>query len=344
MGEYVLVICQGAMANAEQIRDLVASFARRDDERFRTVAMNIAASAAKAGDSDLASAIQELVDRSRRTVLPAGAVKAVPITRPDGELSTLVTASYPRVHLSDMVLAPELRARLERVLTENRQADHLRSHGLDARRKLLLVGPPGCGKTMTAQALAGEARLPLLVIQFHTLITRYMGETAAKLHTVFQSMQKNRGVYLFDEFDALGTSRLVGNDVGEARRIVNSFLQLLEGDESASIIVAATNHVEALDHALFRRFDDILSFSIPTSQMIRELVANKLHVFAADRLNWKRVLASARGFSHADIAKACEDSAKDAILAGHASVTTSGLMASLQRRRSQDNRASRKRK
>lgn len=333
------------MANAEQIRDLVASFAKRDDERFRTVALDLAATIAKGGDAELAKAIQELVDRSRRSVLPAGSPRAVPIARADGELSALVTASFPRVYLSDMVLSPELRARLERVLSENRQAEHLRSHGLEARRKLLLVGPPGCGKTMSAQALAGASRLPLLIIQFHTLITRYMGETAAKLHTIFQSMQKTRGVYLFDEFDALGTSRLAGNDVGEARRIVNSFLQLLETDESSSIIVAATNHVEALDHALFRRFDDILTFELPDNQMIQELVKNRLHAFGASRLNWKRLLSSARGFSQAEIVRACEDAAKDAVLAGTTSVSTEALIDSFRKRRThppKSNRAKRK--
>mgnify|MGYP000154712842 CR=1 FL=1 len=333
------------MAIAEQIRDLVTSFATRDDERFRTVALGIAAVAAKQGDAELANAIQDLIDRSRRTVLPTGTPRAVPIARPEGELSALVTASFPRVHLSDMVLSSDLRSRLERVLSENRQSEHLRSHGLEARRKLLLVGPPGCGKTMSAQAIAGETRLPLLVIQFHTLITRFMGETAAKLHSVFQAMQKTRGVYLFDEFDALGTSRLGGNDVGEARRIVNSFLQLLELEDSSSIIVAATNHVEALDHALFRRFDDILTFSLPSGGMAKELILNRLHSFGPSKLQWKSVLASARGFSHAEITRACEDAAKDAILAGQTSVTTGGLVASFRSRRShvrQESRAAHK--
>lgn len=322
------------MASAEQIKSLVASFASRDDERFRTVAMELAAAASRDGDRALAQSIQDLVDRSRRTTLPSLAPRAVPIARADGELAALVTASFPRVHLSEMVIPLELRERLERVLRENRQADSLRSHGLEPRRRLLLVGPPGCGKTMTAQALAGETGLPLLVIQFHTLITRYMGETAAKLFTVFEAMRKTRGVYLFDEFDALGTSRSTTNDVGEARRIVNSFLQLIERDDSESIIVAATNHVESLDHALFRRFDDILTFSRPTTPMVRQLVANRLAAFGASKLDWKRVLTAARGLSHAEVVRGCEDAAKDVVLAGRRTVGTADLIAALKHRRS----------
>lgn len=323
------------MANAEQIRELVASFAKRDDERFRTIALDIAAAAAKGGDQALAKTIQDLVDRSRRSVLPASAVRAVPITRPEGELSALLTASFPRIYLGDMVLEPNLRSRIERVLSENRQAESLRAHGLEPRRKILLVGPPGCGKTMTAQAIAGETRLPLLVIQFHTLITRYMGETAAKLHAIFQSMQKTRGVYLFDEFDALGTSRLTGNDVGEARRIVNSFLQLLESDESGSIVVAATNHVEALDHALFRRFDDILTFTLPNRQLAKALIADRLATFGAVQLKWPSVLPATVGLSQAEIVRACEDAAKEMVLAGGTTVSTKVLAASLRRRHPQ---------
>ena len=321
------------MASAEQIKSLVTSFASRDDERFRTVAMELAAAAARDGDAALAKSIQDMVDRSRRTTLPSIAPRAVPITRPDGELAALLTASFPRVHLSEMVLPTELRQRLERVLQENRQAESLRSHGLEPRRRVLLVGPPGCGKTMTAKALAGETGLPLLVIQFHTLITRYMGETAAKLFTVFEAMKRTRGVYLFDEFDALGTSRSSTNDVGEARRIVNSFLQLIERDDSESIIVAATNHCETLDHALFRRFDDILTFTRPTTPMVRQLIANRLAMFGAAKLEWKRVLAASKGLSHAEVVRGYEDAAKDVVMAGRKTVGTADLIEAMRRRR-----------
>lgn len=245
---------------------LVDSFAERDDERFRTVALDIAAAAAKAGDRQLAETVRAMVDRSRRSVLPSVGPRAVPIVRPEGELASLLTVSYPKTRFVDMVLTKKCRASLDRLLQENRAADTLRAHGLEPRRRLLLAGPPGCGKTMTARAIAGETGLPLLVVQFHALITKYMGETGAKLHTIFDSMSRTRGVYLFDEFDVVGTSRSASNDVGEARRVVNSFLQLLEHDSSDSIVVAATNRVETLDDALFRRFDDIVLFARPTDR------------------------------------------------------------------------------
>jgi SpoVK/Ycf46/Vps4 family AAA+-type ATPase len=161
-----------------------------------------------------------------------------------------------------MALPEVLGARLERVLTEQRERDRLREHGFSPMRKLLLVGPPGTGKTMTAAALAGEMGLPLFSIQLDGLITKYMGETAAKLRLVFDAIQSTRGVYLFDEFDALGGERGSKNDVGEIRRVLNSFLQFLEQDDSDSIVLGATNHVGLLDRALFRRFDAVLEYSL----------------------------------------------------------------------------------
>ena len=159
-----------------------------------------------------------------------------------------------------MVLSPDIRKQLSKVTQEYKQRSRLREHGLSPSRKLLLVGPPGCGKTMTSRALAGELKLPHMAVQFHSLITKFLGETASKLHAIFELMPKTRGVYLFDEFDAIGSERAAGNDVGEIRRVLNSFLQFLEQDDSDSIIVAATNLASMLDEALFRRFDDVIRY------------------------------------------------------------------------------------
>jgi SpoVK/Ycf46/Vps4 family AAA+-type ATPase len=179
---------------------------------------------------------------------------------------------------------------------------------------LLLVGPPGCGKTMTASALAGEMQLPLLAVQLHGLITKFMGETAAKLHLVFQAMAQTRGVYFFDEFDAIGADRGARNDVGEVRRILNSFLQFLEQDHSDSLIVAATNYVAMLDEALFRRFDDVVQYTRPTGDEIASLIKNRLQPFLEQQLDWELLRLSAAGLSHAEIARACDDAAKSCII------------------------------
>src|SRR6185312_4151129 len=217
--------------------------------------MQIAAHFAKRGSIQLADELRKLIDEAQRVQTRASQPRAVPIARPAGELAGLVTASYPSTRLTDMILPEAVERRLKEVARQYRQRDRLRSHGLSPKRKILLVGPPGCGKTMTASALAGECGLPLMFVQLHSLITKYMGETAAKLHLVFDAMGQTRGIYLFDEFDAIGAERSARNDVGEVRRILNSFLQFMERDDSDSIVVAATNFVGMLDEALFRRFD-----------------------------------------------------------------------------------------
>ena len=135
---------------------------------------------------------------------------------------------------------------------------------------------------MTSRALAGELKLPHLSVQLHSLITKFMGETAAKLHSVFELMPKTRGVYLFDEFDAIGSERAATNDVGEIRRVLNSFLQFLEQDDSDSIIVAATNLASMLDEALFRRFDDVIRYDRPTAGETAELIHNRLARFGIE--------------------------------------------------------------
>ena len=230
---------------------------------------------------------------------------AVPIARPKGELAGLLAVTYPNTRLSEMVLGPATANALTRVIREYRSQERLRSHSLSARRKLLLVGPPGCGKTMTASALAGELKLPLFSVQLHGLITKFMGETAAKLHLVFGAITEVRGIYFFDEFDAIGADRGTKNDVGEIRRVLNSFLQFLEQDDSDSLILAATNYVAMLDEALFRRFDDVVQYSRPDAEQTEQLIRNHLQVFLGKQPNWNNVRDAAAGLSHAEIARAC---------------------------------------
>ena len=231
-----------------------------------------------------------------------------------------------------MVLNESAGTSLNRVIREYREQDKLRSHGMSARRKLLLVGPPGSGKTMTASALAGELKLPLLAARLDGLITKFMGETAAKLRLVFDAMVVTRGVYLFDEFDAIGSDRSRRNDVGEMRRVLNSFLQFLESDDSDSLILAATNHQDVLDPALFRRFDDVIRYGLPDADQIEQLVRNRLNSFGLWRVNWNEVRRAAEGLSCAEVTRACMEAAKSAVLEDRDSITTDNLLVTLRER------------
>jgi len=323
------------MAKAEQIKALIRCHADGDDTRFYAVAMQVAAQAARSGQGNFAQELRELVDTVKvqsKSAAAARAPRPVPLAQPRGELAGLLAVGYPKTRLADMALGEVLAERLDRVIREQRQREHLRSHGFSPLRKLLFIGPPGTGKTMTASALAGELGLPLFTIQLDGLITKFMGETAAKLRLVFEAIAETRGVYLFDEFDALGSQRSNGNDVGEIRRVLNSFLQFLELDDSDSLVIGATNHVGLLDQALFRRFDGVLEYELPTPAIAAEVMRARLALLGTSAVDWDAAISSAEGLSHAELTRACEQAAKDALLNDTTALETAGLVAALDER------------
>lgn len=322
------------VATADQVKALIRSHADGDEARFYSVAMQVAAQAARSGHGKFALELRQLVDEVRQRAGSAAVRPGpTPLLQPRGELSGLLTVAYPKARFADMVLAPELARGIERVLVEQREREKLRSHGFSPMRKLLLVGPPGTGKTMTAGALASELGLPLFTIRLDGLITKFMGETAAKLRIVFDAIGQTRAVYLFDELDALGGERSATNDVGEIRRVLNSFLQFLEQDESDSLLVGATNLPNLLDRALFRRFDAVLDYALPSPAMAERIMRARLALLDTSAIAWADALAASAGLSQGELVRACEQAAKDAILDHRARVDTEELRSALLARR-----------
>lgn len=320
------------MPSADQVKALISSLTEGDEAHFYSVAMQIAAHEARLGHGKLAEEIRALIDKAKeRSRAPSKA--PIPLARPRGEVAELLTVSYPNVRLRDMVLSLSTRRKLERVIREQRAIHLIRNSGLAPRRKLLLVGPPGSGKTLTASALAGELGLPLFVVRLDGLITKLMGETAAKLRLIFEALNQTRGVYLFDEFDSIGSARGLTNDVGEIRRVLNSFLQMVEQDNSDSLVIAATNHVRILDKALFRRFDDVIKYDLPDKARIVEALKARLGMFAGAKISWPRIANAARGLNFADITRACEDAIKDAIIHERTTIASSEIIHAIQDRK-----------
>ena len=173
------------MPSADQLKALLKSHLVGDDQRFFSVVMQVAAHEARSGHGKLAQELRAMVDEAKRR---RGAGQLVPINRPRGELANLLAVSYPAARLAEMILDASLAQQIHRVIREQRHAGRILEHGLSPRRRLLLVGPPGTGKTLTASVLAGELRLPLLQVRLDGLITRYMGETAAKLRQIFEAL------------------------------------------------------------------------------------------------------------------------------------------------------------
>ena len=316
---------------AEQVKALIRRHVEGDDQGFYSVALQVAARAAREGQSRFARELRELIDAAKDPA--AHQLRPTPIAQPRGELAGLMSVSYPATSLKEMILTPVVDQRLRQVVLEQRQRDRLAEHGLEPVHRLLLLGPPGTGKSMSAGALAHELSLPLFTIQLDALISKYMGETATKLRLIFDAIATSRGVYFFDEFDALGAERAARNDVGEARRVLNSFLQFLDEAASASLVVAATNHAQLLDRALFRRFDEVIEFGLPEPSAAIEIMRKRLGALDVSQVNWTSVGVATDALSQGDLVRAAASAAKQALLQSGSGVVTEDLVAALNDRR-----------
>lgn len=293
------------MATGEQIKALIKAHYGQDNERFKTAALRIAASETRAGHTTLGREITAMVDASAHTKS-----NIINLANKDN----LFLVSFPETRLNELVVSSEIERKITRVLTEYRQRKKLASFGLSCRRKLLLEGDPGTGKTMTASVIAAELDMPLFIVQTDKLITKYLGETSTRLRQIFETVTANRAVYLFDEFDSIGADRSRDNEVGEMRRILNSFLQFIEADTSESIIIAATNNRKILDQALFRRFDDIMRYELPTVDEAKRIVANRTGAFDPAFTISDTTAAELTQLCQADITRLCEDAVKSSLL------------------------------
>lgn len=296
------------MATSEQVKALIRSHYNDNSEQFFATVLQIAAHEARQGHSELAHEIRELVDRTKKET----AQRNILVFPQD--LNGLIFTEQPELPLSSLVVNNQLKQRIERIVTEFRQQNKLKSHGLSHRRKILLAGAPGTGKTMTAKVLASELKQLLHIIQMDRLVTKFMGETGAKLRQIFDKMREMPGVYLFDEFDAIGGERNLGNDVGEMRRVLNAFLQFIDKDTSNNLIIAATNNLRLLDRALFRRFDDVLHYGLPEQNDRSRLIINLLGTFLSKDFPFERAAKIAEGLTHAEIDHVCRDAIKLTIL------------------------------
>jgi len=320
------------VSNTKQIIAMLRSRAEGDDESFFSIALQIAASEARQGRRQSAEEMRAEVDKARAKNA-RGASVPIQFAQPRGDVEGLLEMREPRFKLRDVVLGDVLRTKVDDILRQQRKRDWLREHGRVPSRRLLFVGPPGSGKTMSAEAVAGELSLPLLVIRLDSLITRFMGDTASKLRLVFDETAKRRAVYLFDEFDAVGGHRTATNDVAEMRRVLNSFLQFMEESTSTdSIIICSTNHASLLDRALLRRFDQVLEFDAPSSEQIKRLILSNTAPLKAPRIAWKTVYAGAAGLSQAEIVGAVDDAVKTAILDERSNIHTEDIMSRLRER------------
>ena len=291
---------------------LLTAHYREDDRAFRKAALALAASESAAGHTRIAEEIRRLV--AEMSAAPKRGGLLTDIVEPAGELAEILEGGHRSERWSDIILTEESRETLARVLRENRARANLERFKVEPRRHLLFFGPPGCGKTLAAAVLAGELGIPLLTVRLAALFSRFLGATANHLRAVFREMPRRPAVYLFDEFDAVAKARGDEQDVGEMRRIVTSFLQLMDADRSTSLVIAATNQAKLLDGAVFRRFDLHVEFPLPTPEQSRLMLELRLGRFTFPPYLISTLVAPSQGLSYAEIAIACDDAIRSMAL------------------------------
>jgi SpoVK/Ycf46/Vps4 family AAA+-type ATPase len=301
---------KGHVVLADQLENITKS-KTRDSSRSTSYQQPLPINQAKATTTNFQSLTE--LPNSKRSQLP------------------LVTA-IPREQLRHhTILSPAVEQRFQRIEREYAARDRLAHHGFSYKQKILLYGLPGCGKTMSAERLAWTTGLPLLKVRFDTMVSSYLGETASNLREIFEVAAKSPCLLFLDECDSLAKSREDTNEVGEMKRVVNTFLQILdEYDSSSGLLVAATNLDKSLDMAVWRRFDDAIEVPKPTEIELEALLKQTLITMAKGTIDWQSIIKKMAGFSAAQAVRVAQDAAKRAILDREELVIPEHLEAAIQ--------------
>jgi SpoVK/Ycf46/Vps4 family AAA+-type ATPase len=302
--------------NAELLRRIVKSYRARDDDGFVRAVETLIESERKQGHVHLAKDLANLLKNGNNHQLTRSTSNLSQPPRSKGEALSLIDVKRPTKTMRDIVLADETKSEVERILVEFGKRNELAGFGLSPKKKLLLFGPPGNGKTLCAEVLANELDLPLFYVRFDGLVGSYLGETAANLRRVFDYASQGLGVLFFDEFDALGKSRDDHEDVGELKRVVNSYLQLLDNYQGPGPVIAATNYERLLDHALWRRFDALVFFPQATESQLIQYFSTRLGAFELRDFGPEEAAGWCTGSSYSDAARTCTEALKTMILSG----------------------------
>jgi SpoVK/Ycf46/Vps4 family AAA+-type ATPase len=262
------------MARSDLLISLIKAGSSGDRRSFHaTTEAIIAEERAKRHDvlaDRLSKASQQNGNGNGNRMSAPSLVTTDPLSRGKDFISEII----PRRRLEDLVLSPAARQGIQELVEEQHRADVLRAHGLEPRSRILLVGPPGTGKTTLAEALAEAVSVSLFVVRYELMIGSYLGETAARLKRVFDYARTTPCVLFFDEFDAIGKERGDTHETGEIKRVVTSLLMQIDELPSYTIVAAATNHPELLDRAAWRRFQVRLSLPLPTQKELAEYIGS----------------------------------------------------------------------
>lgn len=316
--------------NSSLIKRLFRSISNGNSEDLQKIAQTIIEDENRKGHTKLAKELSNMLS-SNSYMNPNATFEMSPTSlnvlpkskRYEIPLATYIPSDQLEHH---MILPAEVEKRFQRIEKEYAARERLAQHGLIPRRKILLYGSPGCGKTMGAQRLAWNTGLPFIKVRFDAMVSSYLGETASNLRSIFDTAAQSPCLLFIDECDSLAKSRMASQEVGEIKRVVNSFLQLLDEYDAPGLLVAATNLDDQLDPAVWRRFDDVLEIPKPKAGELKELIKMTLSAVKYNKFDWYLILEETKGFSAAQMVRATRDAAKRAILDGYEMVTNEMML------------------
>jgi SpoVK/Ycf46/Vps4 family AAA+-type ATPase len=317
------------MALAENVRKMVLAYKRGDVRSFQAAVKEVIHEERQKRHHTVADDLERILSNGTSPNRPNQLIPLFPeldVPRDKERGAVLIESRQAAKSKTDLVLPQYATHDVDRIVAENKAVATISSYGLRPSRKILFCGPPGCGKTLSAEVIAKELYLPFFVVRFDAVISSYLGETAANLRKVFEFAGSRPMVLLFDEFDAIGKERGDSDEHGELKRVVNAFLQMLDSFDGESLVIAATNHEQLLDTALWRRFDEVVVFPLPTQAQIVELLTRYLRqIGVQEGINLKLIARRVSMASHADIERLATDAIKTTILNGESKISMQSL-------------------
>jgi SpoVK/Ycf46/Vps4 family AAA+-type ATPase len=316
------------MAHSDLLRRLFAAYARGDEPAFRAAAGQIVEDERRKKHVVLARELEEALNVDQRPgAVAALTLRPVPKGRDDRPLLRL---SKPDHCFADLVLAEATTSILTEVVRENNARSVLSGHGLRPRHRLLFVGPSGTGKSASAHAVAADVGLPVATVSLPAITSSFLGETARNIEAVVRFAEATPCMLLLDEFDSLAAERGDSADHGELKRVVATVLQLLEDVRGDSVYVATSNHPSLLDSAVWRRFDEVVQFALPTEADVEALLRLRLRA-VRHRIDRRHAAFRLAGATQAEVEMVCADAMRRLILDGGTHLTDADLAAAVDR-------------
>lgn len=297
-----------------EITKIIEAGMRKDPVKVASYSRLLAKKLEKDGESRASTRILSVLDKMGGGAAVMDTLTALPVDQ-ESRLDIADIDYAPGV--KDIILSEPVQERLDDFRDTIRSKDKMMSLGLDFNTTLLLYGPPGCGKTSAAKYLASELELPLITARFDTLISSLLGNTAKNIHRIFAFAKKQPCILFLDEFDAIAKARDDTHELGELKRVVNSLLQNIDDFSQDGILIAATNHPDMLDSAVWRRFQTVIELPAPGTDEIRRFLEQFPKVADESGITdtqWKAIINAMSGLSYSDIRDIVQNMLKKAVL------------------------------